>query len=359
MQKQSVIGLIEEAAQKPFPVAAVYTIQPGDTLGSIIRDHYQVNANNAQYAIAEGSIMHFNQQVKDPDVIKAGDHLRLMPLPSQAVLQTGPVQAEYKQIVNATHKIPLLPKGSRVEALPNHVSAQVRDKIPINRKEQVAYNAFALLEENYGILSVSAGAGLGVFGNIVGRGNDEVIREISGIYEDFKNDKITRNQYDYKRKKVLQDLARRVGPFENILLRGKASQRLRINRKKSIPATQDIHKYADKLTKLSRYATRGNVLLAGAGAAMSCKAITDTSNRQEKNEILVETTFSTLAGAATGVAVTIFLVSNPFGWAVAVGLGVGAAAASYGIGKATSVIYANNFNEIDLVNLSGVDQLCR
>jgi len=69
-----------------------------------------------------------------------------------------------------------------------------------------------------------------------------------------------------QRQNRIGDLVKRLGPFDKHLFNGKtASQGLRINRKLSIPATHDITQYADKLTKLSKYAVRGNVILAGAG----------------------------------------------------------------------------------------------
>ena len=151
---------------------------------------------------------------------------------------------------------------------------------------------------------------------------------------------------------------KRIGPLDTLLFNGKtANQGLRINRKLSISATHDITQYADKLTKLSRLAAGGSVILAGVGVAMACKSIGDTDDRQEKNEILIETTISTTVGV--GVAVTLFLVSNPFGWAVAITLGVGAAVGSFGAGKGMAYAYSStSFKEYDLVEMTHVDQLC-
>ena len=92
---------------------------------------------------------------------------------------------------------------------------------------------------------------------------------------------------------------------------------------------------------------------------MACKAIGDTDDQQEKNEILVETTISTLAGVASGIALTFFLVSNPVGWAIAIGLSVGAAVGSYGLGKVAANVYSTSWlKEHDLVAMTNVDELC-
>ena len=151
---------------------------------------------------------------------------------------------------------------------------------------------------------------------------------------------------------------KRIGPLDTLLFNGKtANQGLRISRKLSISATHDITQYADKLTKLSRLAAGGSVILAGVGVAMACKSIGDTDDRQEKNEILVETATTTLAGV--GVAVTLILVSNPLGWAVLIGIGVGTAVGGYLVGKGMAKFYStSSFKEYDLVEMANVDELC-
>jgi len=74
---------------------------------------------------------------------------------------------------------------------------------------------------------------------------------------------------------------------------------------------------------------------------------------------LVETTVSTFVGVASGIALTFFLVSNPVGWAIAIGLSVGAAVGSYGTGKAFAKIYSSTWlKEHDLVAMTNVDELC-
>jgi len=158
----SLNDLIESAAQRPFPPAVIVTIQPGDSLNRIILDHYHIAPNHASYPVAEASIMRFNAQITDPNVIIAGTHLRLMSLPSEAELIYGPAKAEYKQISGSVKKPILLPKGYRQEALPTHTSAGIRDQIPRNQDEQTAYYVLATLQQHYDIFGVSAGAGGGV-----------------------------------------------------------------------------------------------------------------------------------------------------------------------------------------------------
>jgi len=351
--------LIESTAKRSFPATVIVTVQPGDTLSRIIRDHYHIARSHNRYPIAEASIMRFNAKITDPNHIRSGTSLRLMPLPREVDLRYGPASVEYAQMNRSLNKPTFLPTGSRQEALPSHPSARLRDRMPKNRDEQTAYYVLASLQEKYNIFGVSAGAGVGAFGNIVGRGNDEIIRKISAVYEEFKNNEITKGQYDYRRKVILEDLKKRIGPLDKLLFNGKtARQGLRINRGLKMPATQGIHQYANKLTRLSGLAKGGNVILAGVGVTMACKAIGDTDDRQEKNEILVETTISTIAGVASGFAIGVFLVSNPAGWAVAITLGVGAAVGSAGLGEVAKRVYNKSFKEHDLVEMTNVDQLC-
>ena len=92
---------------------------------------------------------------------------------------------------------------------------------------------------------------------------------------------------------------------------------------------------------------------------LSCNEIANTEDRQEKNEIFVETFTGTAAGFITGFVVTTLLVSNPVGWGVAIILGVGTSAVAYGTGKAFRTAYSISEVEIDFVSGLGVDKVCK
>lgn len=87
--------------------------------------------------------------------------------------------------------------------------------------------------------------------------------------------------------------------------------------------------------------------------------IGDADDRQEKNEIFVETVASTAIGLGAGALVGIFLVSNPVGWGTALVLAAGTAAASYGTGKLARGAYTMRGREVDFVSGLGIDSLCR
>lgn len=326
--------------------ALVYTIQRGDTLSQIIHQHYKAAPNTLDYRVAEAAILAYNHNISHPDRIMAGDVLRLMPLPD--------IHAAGSCLAPESYHNPDLrsPTHQRFEPLHNHPSARIRDAMPPQEDEQVAFSILGELEEHHGIISASIGGGVNAFGNLVGQGNSELIREITDIHEDFQADKMTRNQYDYRRQKVVKKIAGRMGPvFER--------NQLRIDQRKGVIPTHRIEAHADHIARLSRYATSGGLILAGVGAGLSCRDIGNTDDRQEKNEIFVETVASTGVGLIVGYAVTALLISNPVGWGVAIVLGVGTAATAFGVGKYAKHVYGSNFEEYDLVNMTKVDQICK
>jgi len=100
--------------------------------------------------------------------------------------------------------------------------------------------------------------------------------------------------------------------------------------------------------------------VAGEGELdAACAQIANTIDRKEKNEVFVDTVFSTFAGAGTGYLVGAFLISNPVGWGTALVLAVGTAAASWTMGKAAVVAYDKWGNKVDLVNGLGIERVCR
>jgi len=111
---------------------------------------------------------------------------------------------EYYQAATSWHLL---------EPMRNDRSARIRDAMPKNEQEQAAFNLLSSLENNHGLIATAIGGGVNAFGNLVGQSNSETIRQITEIYDDFKAGKMTENQYNYRRQKVIKDLAHRVGPL--------------------------------------------------------------------------------------------------------------------------------------------------
>jgi len=324
--------------------ALVYTIQRGDSLNQIIRQHYKAVPNTPDYRVAEATILEFNHHITHPDRIFAGDVIRLMPLPDI-------YSADSCLAPETVNQPDFMATRQFLEPLHSHPSARIRDAIPQQEDEQVAFSLLSELEEHHGIISTSLGGGVNAFGNLVGQGNSELIREITDIHEDFKADKMSRNQYDYRRQKVVKKIAGRMGPvFQR--------NQLRIDQRKGVVPTHRIETHANHIAKLSRLANAGGVILVGAGAMLSCNEIGNTEDRQEKNEIFVETAASSTVGIVGTYVVSALLISNPIGWGLAIVLGVGTAAFAFGSGKLARHAYTIKEEKVDFVSDIGVDKIC-
>ncbi|MGH1440261.1 MAG: hypothetical protein ACRBBR_09145 [Cellvibrionaceae bacterium] len=68
---------------------------------------------------------------------------------------------------------------------------------------------------------------------------------------------------------------------------------------------------------------------------------------------------STATGAIATAALTLYFIATPTGWITTLALGAVAAGGSFAIGKTSAIVYDKFFNRHDLVNMSGVDKLCR
>ena len=199
------------------------------------------------------------------------------------------------------------------------------------------------------------------FSHITGPANVALAQEVGELYQAYKRGELTKGQYDGRRAKLRKQLSNNLGFLEKRLLRGQTTQQaFRINRFKNMPVTHNISAYAAHLNRLSSYATYGGgIVLTSIGGKLACDDIAETDNRQQKNEIFVEYVTSTAAGSTASIALGVFMVTTPVGWAVALGLGAAAGFGSMAVGKGMAKLYSMNFEEYDLVSGLGVDQLCK
>ena len=113
------------------------------------------------------------------------------------------------------------------------------------------------------------------------------------------------------------------------------------------------------MRQLGKAAGAGGIVLGGVGVTAACYQIAHTASQKEKNEIFVEAMTSTLVGAGTGAAISLFLLSNPVGWGMALLLATGSAAATWQAGKWAAQVYDTSGSTVDLVSGLGIDCLCR
>lgn len=212
--------------------------------------------------------------------------------------------------------------------------------------------------EHSGWLTAPGGVALGATSALLNHGNLDLLRQIGEEYAKYRQSggSITRGQYDYRRKVLIERFAQNMGPVERLLFRGATtSQAVRIARAGGVPHDHHIQRQVGKLRLLSSLASKGGILLAGVGIAAACAQIAGAAGQGKKNEIFVDAITSTFVGAALGL----FVVSNPIRWGTAIVLAAGSAAAAYGAGKLAGWAYDTRGREVDLVSGLGVDRVCR
>ena len=113
------------------------------------------------------------------------------------------------------------------------------------------------------------------------------------------------------------------------------------------------------MRNLSRLASKGGVVLSVVGLGVACHEIASTDDKQQKNEILVESMGGVGGGILFGAVVTVLLVGTPVGWVAALAIGVGGVAASYGSGVALKEFYSIYGSHVDIVSGTKINEICK
>jgi len=115
------------------------------------------------------------------------------------------------------------------------------------------------------------------------------------------------------------------------------------------------------MTIISKYASRGGVVLSAVGLGLSCYSIANTDDRHKKNEILVESMGALGGGLVYGgvATLTIVLMATPVGWLGALVIGIGGALTGTAAGIGTKHLYDSKFKHVDVARITKVDQVCR
>ena len=287
-----------------------YRIKSGDTFSGIL---HRMFGRTSSYAEMAGHVLALNPQISNPDAIRAGDMLRLAELPASS---------QPKPAIKTFMKTRVHPRPSQIKP-PTFVTQAVH---PHDAEE---FWALAWLEHNANFLTIPGSMILGSSGNLLSPGNVGLINDVSDQYAKYKSGKITKAQYDYRRKKSLDQLKRNIGPIEKLLFgQNTTHESIRIARAGGVPATAHIAKHVDRLKILSNMSKAGGFVLVGVGLTSACMQIASTTDIKEKNIIFVETITNTTLGTFGGYIVGLFLVSNPIGWGAAIVLAVGTTAAA-------------------------------
>lgn len=311
-----------------------YKVGPGDSLSRIIKKYYGALARQEQQLIIS-SIQADNPEIKNPNLIHPGQTITI-DIPQNY----GPVPGLPKQpVIKANNKT--------VKALKQtlkHTTPQEKDLIS-------------------GMAPVLLGVGTTnlMMINHTFKTNAPLVAEMAENYNEYKAEKMTKGQYDYRRNKILNKLKVKLGPT-NYLLNGNKSPNeiLRITRTKDSVPTHAMTHQINRMGSLSKLASRGGVVLSVAGLGVACYGIANADDKQKKNEILFEALGGFTGGLAYGGAATIAvaLMATPVGWVGALVIGIGGAVSGFAAGYGAKYWYSTRGNSIDFANITKVDQLC-
>ena len=320
-----------------------YKIKSGDTFSNIIFKMFGYGMNDNRYSEKRDYVLSLNPHITNPNLIKAGDILQLDVSPPLSKSTT-----QNKGVTSSPTTNPQSEKNGKFITT------------PVNTQDMENFWALSWLEQNSNYLTIPGGIAMSANENLLSAGNIGLINNVSDHYADYKSGKISKGQYDYRRRASLDKLKSNIGPFEKwIFGKNTTHETIRIARSGGIPATEHITRNANRLNRLANLGKAGGVVLVGVGVTASCMQIANTKNVHEKNEIFVETIASTVTGVGIGYVVGLFLVSNPIGWGTAIVMAAGSAAVSYGTGKVARYGYDMSESQIDFVSGSGINNICK
>jgi len=311
-----------------------HRVRPNDTLTQIIADYYGVNGSGMQPHIQ--AAMQDNPEITDPDRIRPGQLIVLR-----------------QSLLDAFGESVSMADCEYVKSLWEGMNRPAQEAV-IKTSPWYPMIATGL---------ASTGSTLFTLQHTL-NANLPLLKEIPRKYEQYKTKKITKGQYDYFRQQKLKQYTNNIGPVIKHTIYGTQTpqQVMRIDRSKPLArSTLSMQQHMKKLTTISKVAskgTKGTILLAGVGLAVSCAEIANTKDRLKKNEIAVETFASTMVGGVGGLVAGIFLFSNPVGWTVILAIGAATAFTSVASGKVAASLYKANAGHIDLVGNLGIDKIC-
>lgn len=328
-----------------------YMIQPGDTLSGIIFKMYDIGYGDMRYAKVVENLLLLNPHIKNPNVIKSGDILRLSEESPHVNVLASPFSSKPGFQMATINDL-------QCKIAPQTVHSLISE--PIQIYDRANFWALSWLEHNSNFLTNPGGIAIGATTTLISKENIGLINDVNDLYAQYKLGELSKNQYSYARRLKLDQLKKNFGPFEKRLFGGKSThQAIRIAKGGGVPANANIAKHVGRLNQLSKTAKVGGIVLTGVGLTASCMQIAHTNDSQKKNEIFVDTLASTTTSVVAGAVVGFFLVSNPVGWGTALVLAAGSAAVSYGAGKVAVAAYDTYGQRVDFVNGLGVSSICR
>lgn len=240
-----------------------------------------------------------------------------------------------------------------------------RNFVPTDPAERGMYEFLARLSNDTQHVTDFAGVGLGVLGYLSGVQNRDVMGRLQLLNTERLAGKLSVRQYQLRQQEVLNDYLKKLGWMGRHMHGGQNSFNvLYQNRAVGVNPSPVFVKHAERMARLSKYAARGGVLLTGFGMMGACGKIASTSNNQKKNEILWVDGAGIVGGIGGGLAASLAIglvfASGPVGWGVALMASAVGGYFAQDSGKAFGrKVYDQYGHSVDLVDASGIGQLCR
>lgn len=309
-----------------------YRVRSGDSISKIIQHYYgPIPAQQRDAIISQ--IQADNPSVKNPNQIQPNQLLQIS------------IPPQYCSVDGNRGRTPIL----RVD--PKLIK-------PLQRQWQRATPNERKMLSTLTPLYLGAGSASMTMLKQTFNANKPLMVEMVKNYEVYKTDGITKNQYDYQRKKIVTRFNQKMGGLTRLLNPTRPqSEALRISRTKGRAPTVNITQQITRMGTIAKNATRGSALLTVVGLGLACNDIANTDNTQKKNEILVESVGGVFGGAATGVV--ILLMFTPVGWVGALAVGVVGAAGGFGVGKVSGYVYNTYGQKVDIASATGVSTFCK
>lgn len=272
-----------------------YSVRHGDELFRILRAHY-------------GDQRFLENQKNLLDVIRANNP----EIPNPDLIYPGQIIA-LPRIFSELDSVPEMPREMAAEA--NEVSRTLKNI------DKDALDLLSAFDKDKLIASAAKTIGDGYI-EMVKHAGDKAVEEIKTIrasYLDMHSDRITRGQYDGRRKVAIKQYNRQVGPLRHLMSPGKKTgEVLRAKANSSTPLIRHSE-MARNWSRAVKVAKTGVWVLRAADVATTAAEIKYAGSDEERTTILLDSVGS-LAGGVAAVGAVVFLVGTPTGWIAMAGM---------------------------------------
>ncbi|WP_420413021.1 hypothetical protein [Roseibium sp.] len=313
----------------------LYPIRKGDTLAKIVSEQYNVHGSDVQQAI--NSVLANNPEIKDPNMIYAGQMLIL----EYPYNKKRTENAQIRELLAAQRFWNAKPKTEQAE-----MAVTTRAITALGVAKQVTQVGGTTLSQTASILNT----------------NKRHYFNVGIDYSRYTRGEITKSQYDYRRRLHLSKLQANLGPLESSLHgNNTVFQKFRMAPGRSNNPTAPFLKQIDAIQDLTGKIKRGGTVLSYIMLPFEAGNIAlrekDAIQREIKlTKLGTETLTGAMAGAVTGrvltrVVVGVALATTPVGWGAALVIGLGSIVAGEIVSHYAGSAYEKHLSHIRIADV--------